>query len=118
MNVVLQTADRILVSFAADEMVGICNALNEVCHGIHIDDAEFATRLGVSRTFLAGLLHELNNGDRHPNQPADFRTAAWADGASVQAICVTVFGDPVDMGTDEAQRFAKELHEAVEQADA
>ena len=116
MNVVLQTADRILVSFDADELVGISNALNEVCHGIGIDDPEFQTRLGVSRSFLEKLLHDLRPGERHPIQRAEHRASAWADGGSVQAICVTAFGDPVDMGTEEAQRFAQELQAAIQEA--
>ena len=57
MNVVLQTADRILVSFDADELVGISNALNEVCHGI--DVPEFETRIGASLEQVQAFLNSL-----------------------------------------------------------
>jgi hypothetical protein len=39
-----------------DELTWLNNALNEVCNGIAIDDAAFATRLGGSRQELRALL--------------------------------------------------------------
>jgi predicted DNA-binding protein (UPF0251 family) len=62
MKAVLQTPERLLLSVTADELVAIRNALNEVCHGVHIEDPEFATRLGVSRAFMARLLNESRRG--------------------------------------------------------
>ena len=56
MNFVLQTADRFLASLTRDELCGISNAINEVCNGVHIEDAEFQTRLGVTRSFLQQVL--------------------------------------------------------------
>ncbi len=32
-----------------NEALLLTNALNEVCNGIHIDDREFSTRLGIDR---------------------------------------------------------------------
>jgi hypothetical protein len=117
MNAVLQTPQRLLLSVTADELTGICNALNEVCHGIYIEDPEFQTRLGVSREFLAGLLGQLHAGSRHPALRADTRAAAWADGDSVQAICVTVCGDPADMSSEEARAFSEQLRKAITEAE-
>jgi hypothetical protein len=42
-----------------DEMIMINNALNEVCHGAHIGDFEFQTRLGWDRLTLANLLDQI-----------------------------------------------------------
>jgi hypothetical protein len=108
-NAVLQTPQRLLLSVTADELTGICNALNEVCHGVHIEDPEFETRLGVPRAFLADLLAQLRTGVKHPALRADTRAAAWADGGSVQAICVAVSGDPADLSTEAARAFAEQL---------
>ena len=38
------------------ELVVVNNALNEVCNGVHIEDDEFETRLGVSRDDARALL--------------------------------------------------------------
>ncbi len=117
MNAVLQTTNRLLLSFTADELVGVCNALNEVCHGVDIDDSEFLTRLGVSRAFLADLLGQLRAGVKHPVLRADNRADAWVDQGSVQAICVNVCGDSVDMGSEEALAFAEQLRKAIREAE-
>src|SRR2546423_739685 len=42
------------------EMMLISNALNEVCNGVHIDDFEFQTRLGVSREEARRLLRQIH----------------------------------------------------------
>lgn len=117
MNAVLQNSQRLLLSVTADELVCICNALNEVCHGVQIEDPEFETRLGVNRSFLADLLAELTAAVTHPAQQADTRAAAWADGGSVQAICVAASGDPADLSSEEAQAFAEQLREAIAAAE-
>jgi len=44
------------VSFTADELKIINNALNEVCHGVSFGDDEFATRLGASRKQAEAVL--------------------------------------------------------------
>ena len=39
-----------------DELVLIANALNEVANGVHIEEAEFVTRLGADRAEAQELL--------------------------------------------------------------
>jgi hypothetical protein len=41
------------------DLLLINNALNEVCNGVHIEDAEFQTRLGASREEARKLLQRL-----------------------------------------------------------
>jgi hypothetical protein len=116
-NAVLQTPQRLLLSVTTDELNGICNALSEVCHGVHIEDSEFETRIGVPRAFLADLLDHLLAGVKHPALRADTRAEAWTDGGSVQAICVTVSGDPADMSPEEGRVFADQLRTAIAEAE-
>jgi hypothetical protein len=117
MNFVLQTTDRFLASLSRDELGGISNALNEVCNGVHIEDAEFQTRLGVTRSFLQQVLSTIGRHLVATSEPADESTSAWADGASVQVRAISVFGDPVDMSTDEARAFAALINDAISEAD-
>lgn len=49
------------VRFSNDELILISNALNEVCNGVEIDDAEFATRLGADREEVRRLLENLGS---------------------------------------------------------
>jgi hypothetical protein len=60
-----------LVSFKEGELVGITNAVNEVCNGVDIDDREFQTRLGLTREQLRVVLGELqsaiNKSENTPN---------------------------------------------------
>jgi hypothetical protein len=42
------------------ELVTLNNALNEVCNGVHIDDPEFETRLGVTRAEARALLLKIS----------------------------------------------------------
>ena len=51
--------DQAAATFTAGELVLLNNALNEVCNGIAIDDAEFQTRLGVDRKTARKLLAKL-----------------------------------------------------------
>ena len=48
------------VELTANDLLLINNALNEVCNGIHLDDHEFATRLGASRDETMALLHRIS----------------------------------------------------------
>jgi hypothetical protein len=41
------------------EAVGVHNAINEVCNGVHIEDPEFQARLGISRAELSNVLRKL-----------------------------------------------------------
>jgi hypothetical protein len=115
-NAVLQTSQRLLLSITSDELNGLCNALNEVCHGVHIEDPEFETRLGVSRSCLADLLTNLSRGVHDSSLQTAKRADAWTDGGSVQAVCITVFGDPCDMSIEEARVFADKLLASIKEA--
>jgi hypothetical protein len=52
--------DSQLLRLTGAELLWLNNALNEVCNGVDIDDAEFATRLGGSREELRRLLLRLH----------------------------------------------------------
>jgi hypothetical protein len=52
----------------------------------------------------------------HPPTQGD-RLDAWANQGSVQIICVTAFGDPVDLGVGEARDFSERLNRAIADAD-
>ena len=54
------TRGRFLLDASESEVLLINNALNEVCNGVHIDDAEFSTRLGASRDEARRLLDLIN----------------------------------------------------------
>jgi hypothetical protein len=47
-----------LVVLSSDDLLTICNALNEVCNGLDI--SEFATRMGVEREGALDLLKNAN----------------------------------------------------------
>jgi len=51
---------RFLLDVSEAELLLLNNALNEVCNGVHLDEAEFSTRLGVSRDEARRLLRLLN----------------------------------------------------------
>jgi hypothetical protein len=46
-------------SFTHEELVVINNALNEVCHGLPLDDDEFHTRIGYPRPVAQNLLKKV-----------------------------------------------------------
>ena len=50
-----------LLSLREGEFIGITNALNEVCNVVDIDDAEFQTRLGLTREELRSVLAEMQS---------------------------------------------------------
>jgi hypothetical protein len=52
-------ADAVVLTVSRHELVLINNALNEVCHGVAIDDAEFHTRLGGSRQEVQVVLRRV-----------------------------------------------------------
>lgn len=112
MNVVLKTGERTLVSLSADEVLGIANALNEVCNGVHISDAEFSTRLGVQRAALADLLRQFNSEPAEAVRKYEL-VDVWAEPASLMLRSVTVFGDAVEMSTSEAKSVVCQLEGAI-----
>jgi hypothetical protein len=117
MNLIHKTEQRYLLSLTTEELTGISNALNEVCNGIDIADAEFQTRLGHTRLELASTLQRIREcfaaGSANNTEVAD----AWSDAGSVQVRAISVFGDPVDMGSDEAMSFAGRIIRCVHEAD-
>jgi hypothetical protein len=118
MHLIRKTKQRYLVSLTPEELTGISNALNEVCNGVDIGDAEFQTRLGHPRSQLAGILHQL--GEAFAAADADSMEVAdvWSDGGSVQVRAISVSGDPVDMSTEEALSFAGLITRCAHEADA
>jgi hypothetical protein len=46
--------------FSREELVIIKNALNEICHGLPIDDDEFQTRIGYSRARAVKVLSKIS----------------------------------------------------------
>lgn len=52
--------DKFVIEISEDELLLINNSINEVCNGIHIDDWDFETRLGVSKQRGRELLKELD----------------------------------------------------------
>jgi hypothetical protein len=117
MKFVLQSSLRSLLSVSTEELTGLCNALNAVCNGVDIADFEFETRLGVSRIFLAALLAELTVVSENAEIQTVDRVSVWAHEGSVQAVCITAFGDPADMSVEEAKSFADQLLGAIGQAE-
>lgn len=116
MNVVLKTNNRHLLSFTTSEIGGVLNAINDICNGVRNDEAEFESRIGVTRSSMTELLMRMT-ADVPSSMHRDSRSDAWSDGASVQAICMTVTGDPVDMSVEEAKEFQKRLGDAIEEAE-
>ncbi|ADG09441.1 hypothetical protein B7G68_04800 [Caulobacter segnis] len=56
-----QTATFSDIRLSIHELTLLSNALNEVCNGGDIDDAEFATRLGAERDELRQLLENIGS---------------------------------------------------------
>jgi hypothetical protein len=69
MTLLHKSERAVVLSFSPEELVGVSNALNEVCHGVFIDGDEFATRLGISRDALAGILSALSSAHAAPSSP-------------------------------------------------
>jgi len=118
MNLVHQNGHRFLVSASRAELVGIANALNEVCNGIDVAEPEFETRFGSTRERLRAILASVTSFLDAEPAPTFDTIAAWSDGCSVQARCVSPYGDPVDMSSGEARDFAQLLVNCAEQADS
>jgi hypothetical protein len=118
MNLIRKTTQRYLVSLTQEELTGISNALNEVCNGVHIADAEFQTRLGHTRSELASIMQRLGEFSTTTNADSMEVAEAWSDGGSVQVRAISVSGDPVDMSTEEALWFAALITRCAREADA
>jgi len=116
MHLVLKSGERSLVSLSNDELLGIVNALNEVCNGVGIPDAAFSTRIGVDRAFLQDLQRQLLA--QPPEQLLRYElVSVWAEPtSSVMVRTVTAFGDPVEMNASEAALLVSQLQSAIEEA--
>ena len=60
MRVLRDSASGVEIALSRDELLLLNNALNEVCNGIHIEEPEFATRLGLDRSEALSLLSAVN----------------------------------------------------------
>ena len=58
MKVIKRRDDSYSINATIDEMRMLNNALNEVCHGIDLE--EFQTRLGYSRKKVEEVLEQIN----------------------------------------------------------
>ncbi len=116
MNVVLQSPDRTLLSVSSDELVGICNALNEICNDACLGEAEFQTRLGVTREVLVRLLKQMPAAVT-PKSGTPKRSDVWVAEGAVHMLCITAWGDPVELNTEEARQFAAQLNSVISAAE-
>lgn len=116
MNVVIQSKERTLLSVSSEELAGICNALNEICNDGHLADAEFQTRLGVTRDFLVSLLCQMPVAADPASDNAE-RTDVWATEGAVHMVCISAFGDPVELNSEEARDFSARLNAAITNAE-
>jgi len=105
-----------LISIPREDLIGINNALNEICNGLEIEDPEFETRIGQPRDALRRSLYTLGVVLSGPIEDLDL-VSAWSDGTSVQVRAISAFGDPVDMGSDEAKVFATLILDCVREAE-
>lgn len=112
MNIVLQTSERTLISLSRSELIGLANALNEVCNGTQISEEEFSSRLGVDRDGLLSLHRELLGQVDAPNGEYE-QLDVWAEPASVMVRAVSVYGDPVEMSAGEASVLVQRLQQAI-----
>ncbi|MGS2644352.1 hypothetical protein [Streptosporangium sp. LJ11] len=58
------TEDEVVVILSRDDVSLINNALNEVCNGIHLDDADLHTRMGFRRDEIQAILKTINHAGR------------------------------------------------------
>ncbi|HEY3761326.1 MAG TPA: hypothetical protein VGN23_06220 [Verrucomicrobiae bacterium] len=117
MNLVRKTKQRYLISLTSDELRGISNALNEVSNGLQINEPEFQTRLGHTRSELINVLDQIGKFFVADQVEKMEVAETWSDAGSVQVRAISVFGDPVDMGADEALSFATEITRCAHEAD-
>ena len=115
MHTVLRTPECLLLSLSSQELTALSNVVNEVCNGVHTADAEFETRLGVSRQALLGLLSAIN-AEPHPSRCVAQLLTAWEDQGAVMVRALSVYGDPVELGETEAGEFAAQLARAIQDA--
>ena len=117
MNLVRAAATRLLVSIPREDLIGMSNALNEVCNGAGIEDSEFEARLGQTREDLRRSLRALVEALEAPVEASPELLTVWNDGASVQVRAVSASGDPVDLAVEEARGFAARILDCAKETD-
>jgi hypothetical protein len=115
MNLVLRSSDCALLSITAEELVTLSNALNEVCNGIHIDDRDFQTRVGVDRGVAIEMLRRIGLAINAPVSDGEI-AQTWSDSGTVMVKAITAFGDPVELSEPESRDFAESLATAIREA--
>jgi hypothetical protein len=60
------------IEVSVEELRVLTNALNEVCHGVHIADFEFETRLGAQRDDVRSLLDRLGKQYDEVDRPSEW----------------------------------------------
>jgi hypothetical protein len=60
MKIISSDANASVIELSREEIGIINNALNEICHGVHIPDWEFATRMGCSRVEARNVLADIH----------------------------------------------------------
>jgi len=61
MNAVKLTEKDVAVTLNHDELALLLGALNEVCNGVRISDADFQTRLGFTREQAREVLSRIHD---------------------------------------------------------
>ena len=117
MNLVRAAATRLLISIPREDLIGMSNALNEVCNGAGIEDVEFEARLGQTREDLRKSLRALVEALEAPVEASAEVLTVWADGSSIRVRAVSASGDPVDLGVEEARGFAAQILECAGEAE-
>ncbi|WP_405396234.1 hypothetical protein [Microbispora hainanensis] len=59
MEIIRATADAITISLGPDDALAVNNALNEICNGVHLDEWDFQTRMGVDREHARKVLQTM-----------------------------------------------------------
>ena len=115
MNILLQTQERALISVSSAQLVSLANALNEICNGIQIGEGEFESRIGAPRKTLLELHATLLSKMDVTEQEYEL-VEVYPEPASVMVRAVSVYGDPVELSTSEAQKLVDDLKQAIQVA--
>jgi hypothetical protein len=70
------------VTFTEDELLLLSNALNELCHGLRMDDDELRIRTGFTRDEIRALLDRIQRELPSGVRAAGGAEAAVADGGA------------------------------------
>ena len=131
---VIGTAGNVFAaSLAALRSLGY--TVTRMDNGLCMAENEWNTFIGEDALYLLGLvkLHQERGGAWPPtdtevdaslafeNEPSNAtygeRADVWEDQGAVHVLCVTSFGDPVEMSPDEARKFSAKLTIAISAAE-